>query len=392
VSLAKPSADRFLALDSMRGVFACLVALYHLHTTSWLGNLPLIRGGWLFVDFFFVLSGFVIASAYRKRLAEGFGIGNFMWLRMGRVYPLHIFMLALFLIGEIVAMSASGGVTQRVLFADGKSIEALLGSVFLVQIFGIWPYLVWNGPSWSIAAEVWTYLLFAVLARFARWFDPILIAAALASGAALLFTGDGGLDRTFDFSLVRCIFSFSLGALTHSAYALATARGSRWGARTGSLLELTAAGATLVFVWLRPGGVTTLLAPLFFIACVLVFAHAKGFLSALLATAPFRMLGLLSYSIYMTHAFVISRMLDVFHFAGRRLGIETVAIDGSRKTLAIAGAGGEIATVAVLLAVVAMSLGTYYLVERPCREWSRRRLAAGGKGQVELRERVDPTF
>ncbi|WP_454616650.1 hypothetical protein [Bradyrhizobium cenepequi] len=58
---------------------------------------PFTRKAYLFVDFFFVLTGFVIASNYRSRLADGFSAGRFLVLRLGRIYPLHIVTLLLFI-------------------------------------------------------------------------------------------------------------------------------------------------------------------------------------------------------------------------------------------------------------------------------------------------------
>ncbi len=62
---------RFLVLDSWRGIAACLVALFHLDAYSHLYAVPFLRNSWLFVDFFFVLSGFVIAANYQQRLRDG---------------------------------------------------------------------------------------------------------------------------------------------------------------------------------------------------------------------------------------------------------------------------------------------------------------------------------
>jgi peptidoglycan/LPS O-acetylase OafA/YrhL len=78
---------RFAALDSWRGLAACLVALHHLSRSmdSHVNALGLIPNSYLFVDFFFVLSGFVIAANYEQRLAEGFSVWRFALLRFGRL-------------------------------------------------------------------------------------------------------------------------------------------------------------------------------------------------------------------------------------------------------------------------------------------------------------------
>src|SRR5260370_28493517 len=90
------NTQRFVVLDSWRGIAACLVALFHLDGYSHVYGVPFLRNSWLFVDFFFVLRGFVIAANYQQRLLDGFGIGRFLMLRLGRLYPLHFTMLARF--------------------------------------------------------------------------------------------------------------------------------------------------------------------------------------------------------------------------------------------------------------------------------------------------------
>jgi peptidoglycan/LPS O-acetylase OafA/YrhL len=90
------SLPRFAVLDSWRGIAACMVALFHLRVLSHVGDAALVRHASLFVDFFFVLSGFVITGGYAERLAAGFGAWRFALLRFGRLYPLHLAVLAAF--------------------------------------------------------------------------------------------------------------------------------------------------------------------------------------------------------------------------------------------------------------------------------------------------------
>src|SRR5260221_13216177 len=129
--------QRFVALDSLRGICAVMVTIYHFSTSSLLSDMPFIENGYLFVDFFFVLSGFVIASSYGERLRGGFPISRFMFLRLGRLYPLHIFVLCLYL------PMAIGGAYS----ASSFWITALLLAVFTDGDLGNW-----NPPNWSISA------------------------------------------------------------------------------------------------------------------------------------------------------------------------------------------------------------------------------------------------
>jgi peptidoglycan/LPS O-acetylase OafA/YrhL len=149
-----PYKDRFISLDTLRGVCAVFVAIFHFSTDATITAIPFIHHGFLFVDFFFVLSGFVIAANYGAKLQSGFPLGKFMSLRFWRLYPLHLFVLLLY--AGLVAVKGAGNTYP----ASGFVLSGLL-----LQIFSDGQLGNWNLPSWSIAAEMWAYLVFAVLSR-----------------------------------------------------------------------------------------------------------------------------------------------------------------------------------------------------------------------------------
>ena len=105
---------RFTVLDSWRGISALLVAAFHLPVLSHQFAIPLLRNAFLFVDFFFVLSGFVITHAYDSKLATGRQGVSFMVRRFGRVWPLHMAVLLAFVAVELgkLALPAGIGVTM----------------------------------------------------------------------------------------------------------------------------------------------------------------------------------------------------------------------------------------------------------------------------------------
>ncbi|MGI8944324.1 MAG: acyltransferase family protein [Qipengyuania sp.] len=87
--------ERFVVLDSLRGIVACLVVLYHCPDSGLIAANPFVLNSWVFVEFFFGLSGFVISSAYFDKLGQGYSLRRFMLLRLGRLFPLHAFLAAL---------------------------------------------------------------------------------------------------------------------------------------------------------------------------------------------------------------------------------------------------------------------------------------------------------
>jgi peptidoglycan/LPS O-acetylase OafA/YrhL len=173
---------RYEALDSLRGICACGVVFYHFNAPGWLCGSPVARGGEMFVDFFFVLSGFVIAASYGQRLRKGFSLGRFMGLRFGQVYPLHLAMLLVFVAMELVAL-VKPSLSPRPPFTGARSLQHLADNVFLLEATGLSGGPSWNTPSWSICVEFWTYLIAALVLRFSRrWLWPVL--GALMAGAA----------------------------------------------------------------------------------------------------------------------------------------------------------------------------------------------------------------
>jgi peptidoglycan/LPS O-acetylase OafA/YrhL len=85
-------------LESLRGLAAFLIVLHHMpHWNSILDIIRLVKNGYLMVEFFFVLSGFVIFNAYSEKINTKKDIVRFQFLRFGRLWPVHILFLIVFL-------------------------------------------------------------------------------------------------------------------------------------------------------------------------------------------------------------------------------------------------------------------------------------------------------
>ena len=380
---------RFLVLDSLRGICAVMVVLFHLKATGAITELALVRNSWLFVDFFFVLSGFVIATGYQERLAQGFPLRRFMFLRLARVYPLHLFVLLLFLAFETMKLfHAFPGISLRPAFDSPRSIPEFWENLFLVQIFGLRDNDSWNGPAWSIAAEVWTYLLAGLVFVYARRLVvPIATIAVAGALVGLLVTGDGGLERTFSMALVRCLLGFSCGVIACNLYRRFGPLGS------GTGLEIATATGVILFVTFASGQ-ATLAAPFVFFAAVLVFASESGRVSAGLRWQPFVMLGTLSYSIYMIHTFVLARCVDLLLLISERTSLElghlALLESGMVKRAGAEGQAwiGDVLTIAMVAVCIGAAWCTFHWVEEPFRKWSKQRVRAA----VARAEQAPVTF
>lgn len=367
----KPVAHRYEALDSLRGICALLVCLFHFRANSPLVSMDFIRGSWMFVDFFFVLSGFVIAANYRQRLINGGFLRGFVILRFGRVYPLHVVMLLVYIAMELVGMWMVGrGAVMRPMFDHHHSLASILTNLTFTQSFGLHDVLTWNQPSWSIAVEFWTYLLFAYAAhRVGEGLERWLVVAIIASIAILAVATPYGIKVTYSWSIVRCVYGFAVGAIIWRIWQQ-SGRTPDQPYPGATLVEFAAVAAVVTFVSLCGETLANLAAPLVFGAVVLVFARGGGAIARLLLAAPLKTLGVLSFSIYMVHAFVQSRFDDVLGVIGRRLHVELLGskIGAGGEVIKIVGATplqGTVLTLVMLVVVVLVSQFTWRLVELP---------------------------
>jgi peptidoglycan/LPS O-acetylase OafA/YrhL len=199
----------------MRGIAAIIVVLDHMHWK--LGHMH-ASGAHLAVDFFYVLSGVVIAGAYRSKLLEGLSVRRFLELRILRLYPL-------FAVGAIIGMVAAIGKTWLGLpdAMDASELTMALAANVLILpapflTYGLFPL---NVPTWSLFFEIVLNILYATVVirlneRF-RLYLTILSAAFFAYGVLHFnFANLGTTWSTFAFGFARASFSFSLGVLLQS--------------------------------------------------------------------------------------------------------------------------------------------------------------------------------
>lgn len=292
---------QYYTLHGLRGVAAIIVMLYHLWPYI-LGRQNFTPGAYLAVDLFFILSGFVLAHAYDRRLAEGMGARAFAVLRAIRLGPLYYLALAIALVGLAVKMAAGAryGATLW------SSILAALSWLPLPPRLSLEPTELFplNGPAWSLLLEVLINLAYALFApRLSR---RALLAVVLIGGAALawgaLHYGDinyGAGWRRGWVGVARVVFSFSLGVLLRRSMGVIGYRFSN----TLALLILAAAAALMLAPVHRRAlydlGVVFLGWPL------VIYCGAKAEVSGWMQKVM-GALGDLSYALYATHAPLLS--------------------------------------------------------------------------------------
>ena len=391
--LHKP--HRFEVLDSLRGVCACMIVLLHFKTNGAISRSVLVQNGFLFVDFFFVLSGFVIAASYRDRIANGFPIAGFMALRLGRIYPLHAVMLIAFLAFEIFFALAMPHAADRKPFTGEFGFDRLIAESLLIQTFTGPDRLPWNGPSWSIAVEMWTYLLFALGFRWLRrLIVPAAIALAMGCCAFLALRSGLYLDVFHDGAFARCLYGFGLGVVAYSLREAIT-RNDELSYGLATTIELVAIVATVEIVRLSGPTPLSLLVPPIFFFVVLVFAQQGGVVSRLLLMRPFLFAGTLSYSIYMVHAFLEYRVVNLLTLIERALHGRVALVSHDKGVNHIGGSAlfGDIMSIAMLALTIGVAAFSYRFVEKPGQRWSRQLILGRAPRQSSfVAEREAPTF
>jgi peptidoglycan/LPS O-acetylase OafA/YrhL len=356
---------RFVALDSWRGICALLVVLFHVSpvVSSSLEASTFIRNAYLFVDFFFVLSGFVLCHGYRGKISDRSDLRQFVVRRFARVWPVHAFVLGAFLLAIIFVNYMPHPQDLALTWNENSySVEAILPSVLLLNAFGL-QGSVWNGPAWSIGAEFYVYLLFAiVLMSVWRRFVVACTLLSIVALAVIFWRAPDFMNSTWDYGAVRCVAGFFAGVVAYHCY-------ERWGKCEpikATIIEIAAVIVVIAFVMcagVGPDavGVVSLAAPLVFGAAVVVFAREQGLFAFALHARLFKALGRYSFSIYLIH----QPLLIMFCYCAWLAGYQTKAFAGGGGTPMMHSP--DLILADLLFAVVLVAAGIYRFIELPAR-------------------------
>jgi peptidoglycan/LPS O-acetylase OafA/YrhL len=196
--------QRYHILDFYRFLAATMVMLYHI--------IPWIKANGialnLFVDFFFMLSGFVICVSYEKRMITMDDFKQFIWSRLARIYPLHLLTMILFI---ILGILVTKGIVKNP-NPQNFSVRDVWQNIMLMHAWGLTDGLSLNWPSWSISAEWAMYLLtplfFFILRLYGRF---SLLIMAFIFMIALYFIFAQWTENTYDHGAARALPSFLIG-------------------------------------------------------------------------------------------------------------------------------------------------------------------------------------
>jgi peptidoglycan/LPS O-acetylase OafA/YrhL len=301
------------SLTPLRGIAAIWVICFHYGVVyfafhpeqfSWILN-----KGYLAVDMFFMLSGFVLSHVYWKNFAsdelfEAKKYWSFIGARVARLYPLHLFNLAQFL-AVVVSFGLykyfSSGQLDSIPLHGARSLTALLANIVMLQGLDARD-LAWNYPAWSISIEFLAYFLFPLTLPWiassnqsVRW---LTAAFAVCSLCLFAWLGAGDFNQwNGPITLLRCLPEFVIGALLYAGF-----RESYWPdwLKRDYAIALIL-GSVLLLLHL---GVSDLIIVVGFPALILSAVMNSGHTASILNSAPLIWLGEISYSLYLAHGFV----------------------------------------------------------------------------------------
>ncbi len=351
--------ERISALDSMRGLAAFGVTLFWHYSHFGPGRVFegfaadwLYRYGLMLVDFFFVLSGFVLSHVYLEALARrAVRPFNFFVLRFSRLYPLH-FVSLLFVAGLQMWRSRAG--FETFVYQANDAFHFLLNLAFLQQgvVRTVYSY---NGPAWSLTIEEVSYFAFFVcMYYFARSFR-LAFAALVVFGVVINL---GGFDtHVLNLDVSRGLVGFFGGALAFQLHRKGQEKGaSRAVAIVSAIVAAAVIGYYAVAGYPRSTSTLVVHSLVIFPALVLLVLNFPA-LNRAISISPLAYLGEISYSVYMLHFPVQLVLVTLDESVG--LGFRRFSVDFF---------------VLYTSCVVAISVASLHMFERPMQDWIRRRL------------------
>ncbi len=340
---------RYVVLDTYRYIAAAGVVMYHNEANFApfvAAHVDRLERLTHLVDFFFVLSGFVLMHTYGNSVKSWGDFGRFMQKRIARVYPLHFVTSIIF-----IAAAALFAVTGFQLRDPGATDPALFApTLLLLHAWGITSHPGMNFPSWSISSELFVYLLFPLfamlLARF-RAGGAILFAVVFALAMDTIRTSLGMRSwtvATFDYGMLRAVPTFLAGMAVSVVVRSLPARPISW---RGPHLFMAA-----IFILMIGGVRPEFILMTFPVAVGYIAMAERGGDPSRLATPFFARLGDASYGVYLLHMFVQIAAVQVI----RKFGLTSPG-----ELLAM--------SFAVLIVTTLLAMLSFSWFENPARRW-----------------------
>lgn len=358
------SLGHFATLDGQRGLAAFAVILYHICIPLYISVAP---RAYLAVDFFFALSGFVVANAYESKLLKSLSLSEFRSLRLQRLYPLFLIGLVMGATVSMVKHTTGGGSMVVLKYLWAASMGALFIPFAQIPMNENRLAYPFNGPAWSLFFELAVNFAYALVIRqlSTRVVGVIIALSGVLVVVAVFNYGNadiGGDLANFLGGFPKVVFSFSVGVLLFRLTVEKRIPTIKHGGLIGTCLLMT----VLMFPAIGlVGGWYDVVAILIAFPFVLAVSIGNEPAGQLRSVAKF--VGSLSYPLYITHY----PIMRVFQFVAERWAMSGAAL------------AAMIATEIVLMIGFAYCVGRF--IDGPLQKRFRRLRTAN------VRHDLDPT-
>ena len=296
-------------LDGLRGFCSLMVVFYHYPQSflpDFISSNFFIRESWSFVDFFFVLSGFVISYNY-STLSNSNDFWLYIKKRFIRLYPLLFFTTIIFLLFKVFSDNffpdlVSNPKSIKLYLLDTYNTLLMLNST---PVFGeTSKYLGMNHPSWSVSAEFISYFLFGLSSLFffnkKNLFSFITICLCIVA----YLVKEQFVFSNYTWFFLRGIIGFNIGCIVYWLF------DKKFSVKNNVELILPLLIISVSYFFYNyefsfKGVVNLIFRPLFFGFIILVLLKTNYYLSKFLESKPLMFLGKISYSIYLNHFLLI---------------------------------------------------------------------------------------
>ena len=367
----------FFALEGWRGIAACMILLLHLtdlmRVQTHIADINIVSNSFLFVDFFFVLSGFILTYQYAEKIIDKYNKGMsfvvYFLRRVGRLYPLHLTIIIISIFLETLRYVFDGTVGEVTgdAFPEGKGgFEVLLEFLLLEGITqGLTEHdSLWNPPAWSVSVEF--YLNIILFFIFIVKNNKYIFALSLFFGLFALYF----FPETQHTNVLRGVTCLAAGVLTYYLFRY-TEKKFQFNYNLNSLvafsvLEILSIATMVKFLDSQVHNVY-LHSPFVFSLVVLIFAYQNGIIGRMLNFRFFRTLGTLSYSIYLIHWNMLLTIYAGLFVLDRKMG----AIDLFNKNgdMDLTLFQGDLVILILFVGVIGVSFLSYHIIEAPARHW-----------------------
>jgi peptidoglycan/LPS O-acetylase OafA/YrhL len=215
------SSKRYGTLDGLRGIAAFVVLIGHLSGPF----RAIVPHGYLAVDLFFLMSGFVVASAYEQKLKQDWSIARFIAVRLKRLWPLYLLSFVVGITCYLIARELKP--SDNFLFPPlPLSSVVAMGVLFLPQLvlYGGGAAFPLNPAAWSLSTEIFGNIGYGAIARTVTKRTLLVISGIGLVGLIVIVARTGWLNvgadvRDLSYSYIRFCFSFPLGVVIYRLHA-----------------------------------------------------------------------------------------------------------------------------------------------------------------------------